>query len=218
MQKRRMNIRYAAAAAAALAMVGASTGSGQAAAATAEPGTASLAALLAADGKGFDANPFDYDVLDKAVQTVLTAKPSSPVAVLADGSTPLTAFLPNDRAFRRLANDVLGQQWRSEKVIFGDLAGALGVDTIESVLLYHVVPGATITYRAALGSDGAELTTALTGSSVRVNVRSFDSGPGIKLVDADPDAVNARVVAPNLNFGNQQIAHGISRVLRPVDL
>ena len=42
----------------------------------------------------------------------------------------------------------------------------------------------------------------------------------VKLRDLDPDAANARVLpgARNLNRGNKQIAHGISRVLRPVDL
>ena len=57
---------------------------------------------------------------------VLAADPDSPVAVLADGNTRLTAFIPRDIAFRRLANDVLGRERRSEKEIFGDLARALG--------------------------------------------------------------------------------------------
>ena len=48
-------------------------------------------------------------------------------------------------------------------------AGA-GVDTIESVLLYHVVPGATIDKRAAFRSDNARLTTAA-GSKIKVDVR-----------------------------------------------
>ena len=44
------------------------------------------------------------------------------------------------------------------------LASTLGIDTIENVLLYHVVPGATVTYRQALKSNGAVLNTALPGS------------------------------------------------------
>jgi uncharacterized surface protein with fasciclin (FAS1) repeats len=178
-------------------------------------GTASLAALLAKDGSGFDKNPYDYDILDKAVRTVLTAKPDSPVAVLADGTVPLTAFLPNDRAFKRLAVDVLGGSYASESAVFTALAGALGVATIENVLLYHVVPGATLTYRQALKANGARLTTALADSTVRVKVRYRIF---IQLVDADRDDRNAYVVQPNLNKGNRQIAHGIDRVLRPVNL
>jgi hypothetical protein len=40
------------------------------------------------------------------------------------------------------------------------------------------------------------------------------------LVDKDKDARNPRVIIPlrNINKGNKQIAHGIDRVLRPIDL
>ncbi|SDS91065.1 Uncaracterized surface protein containing fasciclin (FAS1) repeats [Friedmanniella luteola] len=178
-------------------------------------GTTSLATVLAADGAGFDRNPRDYDILDNAVSAVLKAKPTSPVAVLADGDTALTAFLPTDRAFRQLAVDLTGHRYRSESKVFTVLATELGVETIEDVLLYHVVPGAILSYRQALRADGAVLTTALTGSTVRVDVVRCAV---VKLVDADRDARNPVVVARDLNAGNVQIAHGIDRVLRPVDL
>jgi uncharacterized surface protein with fasciclin (FAS1) repeats len=178
-------------------------------------GTTSLATVLSKDGSGFDRNPYDYDILDNAVTAVLTAKPDSAVAVLADGTVPLTAFLPNDRAFLRLAQDVLGGSYASEQAVFTKLAGALGVATIENVLLYHVVPGATVTYRQALKANGASLPTALEGSSVRVKVRYRIL---VQLVDADRNDRNPYVVQPNLNKGNRQIAHGIDRVLRPVNL
>ena len=178
-------------------------------------GTASLAALLARDGAGFDRSWNDYDIVDNAVTAVLTAKPGSPVAVLADGSTALTAFLPNDRAFRRLAEDLTGKHYRKESAVFTDLASALGVDTIESVLLYHVVPGATVTYRQARRANGATLATALPDATLTVRVYRHRL---VSLRDADPDAENAFVVQPDLNRGNRQIAHGISQVLRPVDL
>ena len=84
-----------------------------------------------------------------------------------------------------------------------------------AVLLYHVVPGATITYRQALKAKGARLTTALEGSTVRVKVRHRVF---VELVDADRNDRNPFVVQPNLNKGNRQIAHGIDRVLRPVNL
>lgn len=178
-------------------------------------GTASLAALLAKDGSGFDNNPYDYDILDNAVTAVLKAKPNSPVAVLADGTVPLTAFLPNDRAFKRLAVDVIGGSYTSESAVFTALATKLGVDTIESVLLYHVVPGATITYGQALRSNGAVLKTALAGSTVKVKVVYCFF---VQLKDADKSDRNPYVVQANLNKGNVQIAHGINRVLRPLDL
>lgn len=176
-------------------------------------GTRSLAAVLAKDGAGFDRNWNDFDIVDNAVTAVLTAKPRSAVGVLADGTVALTAFLPTDRAFRHLASDLTGKQYSSESAVFAD-AASLGIDTVEAVLLYHVVPGATITYRQALAADGATLTTA-SGGTVQVDVvgRYF-----VSLVDADPSDRNPFVVRANLNKGNAQIAHGISQVLRPLDL
>lgn len=176
-------------------------------------GTRSLAAVLARDGSGFDRNWDDFDIVDNAVQAVLKADSSSPVAVLADGSVPLTAFLPTDRAFRRLASHLTGKSYSSESAVFTDVA-SLGIPTVEAVLLYHVVPGATVTYRQALRSDGAVLTTA-GGGTLTVKVESRHE---VRLKDADPDALNAKVVRPNINAGNVQIAHGVSEVLRPLDL
>jgi len=77
----------------------------------------------------------------------------------------------------------------SEKASFESAAG-LGIDTVETVLLYHVVPGATIDAAAALKSDDAKLTTAQ-GGTVTVNVWS---GPVISLIDQDSNARNPRVV------------------------
>lgn len=176
-------------------------------------GERSLATVLLRDKKGFDHNGRDYDILTGAVLAVLGADADSPVKVLLDGKQPLTAFLPNDRAFRRLANEALGRKHRSESTILNDLAGALGVPAIEQVLLYHVVPGATVDYRTALRSDGAKLKTAA-GPALTVDVKRYRWWKYVTLVDGDRKARNARVVRPNINKGNKQIAHGINRVLR----
>ena len=143
---------------------------------------------------------------------VLAEKPDSPVGVLADGSTELTAFIPNDRAFRRLVINLTGKVRVLESSVFNDIAG-LGIDTIEQVLLYHVVVGAPIDSAAALASGGAVLTTAQTGTLL-VNV----VGTSIELVDKDTGINNASVMLPqvDLNAGNKQIAHGIDRVLLPI--
>jgi uncharacterized surface protein with fasciclin (FAS1) repeats len=176
-------------------------------------GTRSLATVLAADRPGFDRNWRDYDIVEAAVGAVLKNKPNSPVKVLADGRVPLTAFIPTDHAFRKLASDVTKKRYTSEKAVF-DAVASLGINTVETVLLYHVVPGATITYRAALRSDGAKLTTAQ-GGKITVDVRRWHR---VHLVDADRDDRNPRVVQADINKGNRQIAHGIDRVLRPVNL
>jgi uncharacterized surface protein with fasciclin (FAS1) repeats len=180
-------------------------------------GTRSLAKVLAADGSGFDKTPGDFDILDNAVTAVLEAKPDSPVSVLAKGRTALTAFAPTDAAFRRLVEDLTGTRYHREGKVFSVLADAAGIDTIESVLLYHVVPGATVTYPQAKASGGAVLETALEDGTVRVRVRD---GQRVFLADADKDDANARVVwrLRNVNLGNRQIAHGVNQVLRPADL
>ncbi|MGD9961633.1 fasciclin domain-containing protein [Nocardioides sp.] len=179
-------------------------------------GNKSLASVLAADGHRYDHNWDDFDILDKAVTTVLKAKPKSDVAVLADGKVALTAFLPTDRAFRRLVHDLSGKRLGSEKAVFKAVAGVADVKTLEAILLYHVVPGATLTYKVAKGADGAKLATALAGTNLRVKVRHGS----VFLRDRDTDDLNARVraAAKNINKGNKQIAHGINRVLRPINL
>ena len=175
-------------------------------------GTRSLVAVLTADKNGFDRNRKDFDILTAAVKAVLAAKPDSPVGVLANGKVRVTAFIPNDRAFRLLVRDLTGKTLRREADVFKAVAG-LGIPTVEKVLLYHVVPGVTIDSKAALKADGAILHTAA-GVSLKVRVVHCS----IFLQDKDPDARNPRVVITDINKGNRQIAHAINRVLRPLDL
>ncbi len=180
-------------------------------------GTRSLATVLLSDGDTFDRNWYDYDIVTEAVLTVLANKPDSPVKVLTDGTVPLTAFLPNDRAFQVLVRDLTGTWPRTEQATFQAVA-SLGVDTVETVLLYHVVPGATITKKDAAKANGAVLTTAQGGTfTVKVYNKYL---PIIELRDQDPNDVNPFLNprALDINKGNRQIAHGIVFVLRPADL
>jgi uncharacterized surface protein with fasciclin (FAS1) repeats len=185
-------------------------------AAQAADGTKSLAAVLTASTPKFDKNWNDYDIVTAAVLAVLEAKPTSAVGVLAKGDVALTAFIPSDKAFRTLAEDLTGKKPSSEKKTFEAVAGLGGIDLVETVLLYHVVPGATIDSKAALASDDAFLFTALKDGYFRVNV--VKSGTQIRLKDRDGNSRNPRVNAVDINKGNMQIAHGIDRVLRPIDL
>ncbi|MET8148370.1 fasciclin domain-containing protein [Actinoplanes sp. NPDC049668] len=207
-----------AAAVATTAIVASALGAAPAQAAGRHPlKTRSLAAVLTADKSGFDRNGRDYDILTAAVTAVLKAKPGSKVAVLADGKVPLTAFLPNDRAFRGLVADITHtRKLPGERKAFTAVAG-LGIDTVEAVLLYHVVPGAAITRKAALRSDNVKLTTAA-GSKIKVNVYGPRRHQRISLIDADRSDRNPRINRFDINKGNRQIAHGIDRVLRPIDL
>jgi uncharacterized surface protein with fasciclin (FAS1) repeats len=213
-----MNLRHVTSAFTALVLTGTALGVATTPAQSAESqavGTRSLAKLLAADGNRFDKNPRDFDILDRAIRTVLKAKPESPVAVLKDGKVALTAFAPTDQAFRLLAQEVTGTQLKSERAVYAALAQVADVNTTEQLLLYHAVPGKTINYKQAKASDGARLQTG-TGAKIRVKV--VDGS--VTLVDGDKNDRNARVIPTlkNLNKGNRQIAHGVDRVLRPFDL
>ena len=181
------------------------------------PGETSLAEVLTSDGNKFDRNAKDFDIVTEAALAVIGAKPDTPVALLADGSARLTAFAPTDQAFRLLAKDLTGKTIKSEKKVFSALVEAAGVDTIETVLLYHVVPGKTLTSPKVLKANGAKLETAA-GKSVKVKIRK--NPLSITLKDRDRDDRDARVVlkAIDVNKGNKQVAHGIDRVLRPINL
>jgi uncharacterized surface protein with fasciclin (FAS1) repeats len=204
-------------AASALAL-GAVQATAPAASAAKAPGEDSLAALLVSDDNTFDKKKNDFDIVTEAALAIVDAKPESPVALLADGSTRLTVFAPTDEAFRLLAKDLTGKTIKSEKKIFDALVELAGVDTIETVLLYHVVPGKTLTSNKVLKANGARLTTAQ-GGKITVKVKTKPS-VSVTLKDRDKNAQDPKAVlkALDLNKGNKQVAHGIDRVLRPIDL
>lgn len=185
-------------------------------AAQAADGTTSLASVLKAGQAKFDKDFADYDILTKAVEAVLAAKPNSPVKVLADGNTAVTAFIPNDKAFINLASALTGKKVSSESAAFKAVAG-LGIPTVEQVLQYHVVPGPAILSEAALKANGAKLKTALDGKTVGVRVNT--SAPSITLVDKATKLPNPKVILTqvDINKGNKQVAHGIDAVLLPMN-
>lgn len=182
------------------------------AAQTAAQGNRSLATVLAADS-GFDRNWRDFDIVEAAVLAVLDAKPDSPVALLTKGRQRATAFVPTDAAFRRLVGQLTGRKPANERATFRAVVNTFDIDTIETVLLYHVVAGRTLNANRVIASEGRHLQTAA-GIPLEVRVRNGN----VILVDQDRDARNARVVVPNINRGNKQIGHGIGQVLRPIDL
>ena len=209
-----MKLKIRSAFASTLAVALLSSGVAGAPSAQAVDGTNSLAAVLTAKSS-YDTDKSNYDILTAAVLAVLQAKPASSVKVLTDGNTALTAFIPNDGAFIDLVTALTGTAPASEQAAFTAVAG-LGIDTVESVLLYHVVPGAAIASEAALKANGATLTTALTGKTIAVSVK----GTTITLGDYDKLANDPIVVLEkvDINKGNKQLAHGINGVLLPVAL
>jgi uncharacterized surface protein with fasciclin (FAS1) repeats len=203
-----------AATAAALALTGAAvvTTPGPAPAAGTGTGTQSLATVLAADGHHFDKNRRDFDVVDKLVTRILTDKPGSRLAILADGSRRVTAFLPTDGAMRRSISDINDQQYGSERSVFRAIWETAGPDSVERILLYHLVRGKTLTYEQLRDAAPTSLTT-MQGGTVRVRITSGN----VMLHDFNPDSPNSRVfhAVADINAGNRQIAHGIAWVISP---
>lgn len=181
--------------------------------AQAAEGETSLATVLKVGQSKFDRDYADFDILTKAVETVLGAKPNSNVKLLADGMTALTVFAPTDQAFMNLATTLSGKKVKTEAAAFKVVAG-LGVDTVENVLLYHVVPGSTILSQDALKANGAKLKSAVDGKTIGVKVTSK---PAIILSDYAPKLTNPQVILTkvDINKGNKQVAHGIDGVLLP---
>lgn len=163
------------------------------------------------DASGFDHLWWDYDIVTQAVLLFPDL-----VSAASDPSAQLTVFLPNDLAFRRLVTEISGTRPTSESETFAAVA-SLGLDTVKNVLLYHIVP-ASISYQDARESDGAVLGTLLGGASITVDVKGRWL-KWIRLGDLDVNDRDPAVVQPNI--GGDLVngyAHGIDRVLRPIDL
>lgn len=180
-------------------------------------GTDSLAALLAADGQKLDKNWKDFDIIEAAVLTVAGAKPETPLLALTDGKKRLTAFAPTDAAFRKLVEDLTGTAPKSEKATVDAILATYDVDTIESVLLYHVVAGKTLnSTKVVAAAKKKQKITMANGATIRVKLMKGK----VVLVDKDKNDRDARAIPKllDLNKGNRQIGHGIDRVLRPLNL
>ena len=207
----RTSIMFAMAAAITVATVAPSVAS-----ATEDGGSRTLAEVLLADAPkdgtdGFDRRWGDYDIVTEAVLLFPDL-----VAAASDPNATLTVFLPNDQAFRKLVRELTGEWVRNESDVF-DAVASLGLDTVRTVLTYHIVGDAAISYDDALKADGAAVPT-LQGGTITVEV----AGRGwkyVRLVDADTDDRDPIVVNPNIGgeLANG-FAHGIDRVLRPINL
>ena len=173
--------------------------------------TSSLTAALDVPNAAFDTNAGDFDIFTAVFLETWGARPNSPVQAIAKGDTALTAFVPTDRAFRKLVTYLTGKTIKSESAV-ADAVMSPGAKTVEKVLLYHVVIGDPILSPAALQANGAKLNAA-SGETFGVRV----SGTTITLVDKAKKHTNAVVLLSkvDINKGNRQVAHGINQVLLP---
>jgi hypothetical protein len=179
-------------------------------------GTGSLADFLNGDGDRFDQNIFDFDLVTELIDAVVTADPESPLSVLAQGDQPITAFLPTDHAFHLLVRDLTDESLRDEEELFNAVSG-LGLDTVEQILTYHLVPETALSWDDVVAADGNDLAPALDGGTIQIE-RLSQLLPLIRLVDTSAESRDPFVLRFGLNDGNVQIAHGISRVLQPGQL
>jgi uncharacterized surface protein with fasciclin (FAS1) repeats len=188
------------------------------AASAAEPKT--IASVLD-DGSGFDTNWYDYDILDTAVNAVLANDSGSPLWAATKPETAFTVFAPNDRAFQVLVASLTGKWYWTESGVTNALIKALGgapaaFGTIENVVLYHIYAAGRVDFATAKTLSGESIPTAL-GPTIKIKYYPWLNK--LVLGDKDPNAVNPWVVNSkrNIDAGNS-IIHGISLVLRPMDL
>jgi uncharacterized surface protein with fasciclin (FAS1) repeats len=194
-----------------LAACALATGLGIQPAGAQEPGP-TLADVLDAQGGGTDRNWYDYDILAAGVDAAALSD------ALDDPGADLTVFIPNDRAFQALVADLYG--WRywfaDEATILNKLVEleTSAPGTLQTVILYHAVPGQIDSQTALSVPKGTELTT-LQGGTIGV----YPVWGTAVLSDQDRNDVNPWLVRSQLDIqASNGIAHGISFVLRPSNL
>lgn len=177
-----------------------------------ELGTTSLASALNIDQPVFDSNWENYDIMVHLVNRVLAAKPDSDLVKLKDGTIPLTAFIPDDFAFRGLAayRNGRGVILSSEARVFRFIT-KLSIATLEKILIYHLVPVGPIGVVDLITSNGLVLPTDQ-GSLIRVTVST-----SVRLIDLSSQTASSLVHLRkvDINSGNRQIAHSITAVMLP---
>lgn len=170
-----------------------------------------LTEVLNLQGAAFDRNSADSDIFTWVFMDVWGQLPNSPVEAISKGDTALTAFVPTDAAFRNLVKYLTGKTLKSERAV-ANAVMSLGAETVEKVILYHVIVGDPILSPDALKANGAKLNAA-SGETVGVKV----SGTTITLIDKVKKHKNPVVIlsAVDINKGNKQVAHAINQVLLP---
>jgi len=164
-----------------------------------------LLEVLEESGGTPDEDATDFDLL-------LTALQATGLDLAADDpDAELTVFAPNDQAFINLAQD-LGYDGDDEAGALETILTASAeadpdnpLALLEGVLTFHISPGAQDA-DAVLGADQVE---TLQGTALGVE--------GTQLIDQDPDAATANIIATDVAASNG-VAHVIDEVLLPIDL
>lgn len=162
-----------------------------------------------------------FNIIGNVVLALADTGDLSAADVEALGSAEITAFLPTDRAFRRLVADLSGKRvWQvRESAVIPFLVDNLPLATIAEVVKYHIYAAGKVDYRAALSLDsnrrkGTNVYIPMyNGGELGIDRRWFfiqlrDSG------EAGFGANNPWVIMPDIDAGNA-LVHGINRVLLP---
>jgi uncharacterized surface protein with fasciclin (FAS1) repeats len=172
-----------------------------------------LADFLLADGDMFDTDQTDFDIVTQALLVCSnTGSDFDLVAAASDPSASLTAFLPTDKAFRILVEDVYGVAIKDEAELFAAIAAELGCGTIEDVLAYHIAPMEILAADVLAKEEGDTVMTVLTGATFSL---AFKGRGQIRLVDNEP-ALRDPILRDFDIMADNGVAHVLDRVLLPI--
>ena len=170
-----------------------------------------LAEILLSDSDGdvdgFDTNQNDFDIV---TQALLATDDLNGLATAAGAEGALTVFLPTDKAFRILVEDLGLGSIKDESDLFDAIVATVGAPAVSDILKYHVVAGvADSSVVATLG--GVDVSTLLEDATFQVQ---FKGGKQIRLVDAGGPGRDPIVRTVDITASNG-VAHVIDRVLIP---
>lgn len=131
------------------------------------------------------------------------------VGTLSDPSQDLTVFAPTNDAFGALAADLgFAGDVTDSAAVTTFLVENVAVETLNEIVLYHVLPESLSSGDLAADADGAVPT--LQGASI-------GTGSLPTLVDGEPDLLDPSLIATDIEADNG-VVHVIDRVLLPIDL
>jgi uncharacterized surface protein with fasciclin (FAS1) repeats len=155
---------------------------------------------ISADNGTFDTNPNDFDILREALR-------ATKLDGLTTGKRQITVFAPQDKQFLALAAALPGGQANpTEGQALMEIAGALGLDTVGTVLAYHVAPGR----RDAADVVASTRIRTLAKSSFAVSLPG-----GVPSVQGAGNDDPIAIAVPNAVLASNGIVHVINGILLP---
>lgn len=164
---------------------------------------------------GFDSDQNNFSIVSNAlVATDSEGDFLFPVLVDAAFNNPnLTVFLPTDKAFRILVDDLLDVSIKDEAELFNAIVANVGIPRIGEILAYHVIAGVQADAEFVLGQgDGAELGT-VNGNDITLDFNG--KKPQVRLADIAGPGRDPIVRGFDVDLGINAVGHVIDRVLIP---